>query len=39
MRISRQRSSKFIAKMGAEGVYELLRRIDVDALGKNSVKG
>ncbi len=25
---------KFIAKMGAEGVYELLKRIDVDALGK-----
>lgn len=25
---------KFIAKMGAEGVYELLRRIDVDALSK-----
>ncbi len=25
---------KFIAKMGAEGIYDLLKEIDVDALGK-----
>ena len=25
---------KFIAKMGAEGIYEILKQIDVDALGK-----
>ena len=26
--------NKFIAKMGAEGIYDLLQKIDVDALGK-----
>ena len=26
---------KFIAKMGAEGIYDLLKEIDVDALGKD----
>ncbi|MBS7289426.1 MAG: DNA-directed RNA polymerase subunit beta' [Bacteroidales bacterium] len=26
--------NKFIAKMGAEGIYDLLKEIDVDALGK-----
>ena len=25
---------KFIAKMGAEGIYEILKQIDVDAIGK-----
>ena len=27
--------SKFVAKMGAEGIYDLLKEIDVDALGKS----
>ena len=26
---------KFVAKMGAEGIYDLLKEIDVDALGKD----
>ena len=27
--------AKFVAKMGAEGIYDLLKEIDVDALGKS----
>ena len=33
--LSDEDPAKFIAKMGAEGIYDLLKEVDVDALGKS----